>query len=81
MTVDQYKVTVKIIVADLSGGAEIYDKIKTELSGLEIGILINNAGVTSEYPDYFLNIPDDRLWQIINVNMAAVVMVGVTVCV
>ena len=76
--VDQYKVAVKIIVVDFSGGAEIYDKIKTELSGLEIGILINNVGVTYEYPDYFLNISDDRLWQLINVNMASVVMVCVT---
>ena len=80
VTVDQYKVTVKIIVVDFSDGAEIYDKIRTELSGLEIGILINNVGVSYEYPDYFLNIPDNRLWQLINVNMASVVMVGVTVC-
>ena len=81
VTVDQYKVKTKIIVADLSGGAEIYDKIKMELSGLEIGILINNAGVSSGQPDLFLDIPDNRLWQMINVNAAAVVMVGVTVCV
>ena len=75
--VDQYKVTVKIIVVDFSGGAKIYDKIRMELLGLEIGILINNVGVAYEHPDYFLNIPDDRLWQLINVNMASVVMVCV----
>ena len=79
VTVDQYKVTVKIIVVDFSGGAEIYDKIRMELSGLEIGILINNVGVSYDYPDYFLNVPDDRLWQLINVNMASVVMVCVCV--
>jgi len=76
-TVEQYSVTVKIIVVDFGGGADIYDRIKMELSGLEIGILINNVGVSYEYPDYFLNVPDDRLWQLINVNMASVVMVGV----
>ena len=79
VTVDQYKVTVKIIVVDFSGGPEIYDKIKMELSGLEIGILINNVGVSYEYPEYFLNVPDDRLWQLFNVNMASVVMVGMSV--
>ena len=74
-TVDQYNVSVKIIVVDFSGGAEIYDKISKELSGLEVTILINNVGVNYEIPDYFLNVPEDRLWQIINVNVAAVVMV------
>ena len=58
VTVDQYQVTVKIIV-DFSGGAEIYDKIRMELSGLEIGILINNVGVSYKHPDCFLNVPDD----------------------
>ena len=71
--------SVKIIVMDFSGGFEIYDKIRMELSGLEIAILINNVGVSHEIPDYFLNVPEDRLWQMINVNMAAVVMVCVNV--
>ena len=78
VTVDQCKVTVKIIVVDFAGGAEIYEKIRMELSGLEIGILINNVGVGQD-PDYFLNFPDDKFWQLINVNMASVVMVGMTV--
>ena len=76
VTVDQYSVTVKIVVVDFSDAASIYDNIRMELTGLEIGILINNVGVSYEYPDFFLNVPDDKLWQLINVNMASVVMVG-----
>ena len=77
VTVDQYSVTVKIVVVDFSDAASIYDNIRMELTGLEIGILINNVGVSYEYPDFFLNVPDDKLWQLINVNMASVIMVGV----
>ena len=77
VTVDQYAVSVKIVVVDFSDAANIYNKIEAELSGLEIGILINNVGVSYEYPDFFLNVPEDRLWQLINVNMSSVIMVGV----
>ena len=77
VSVDQYSVSVKIVVVDFSDAASIYDNIRMELTGLEIGILINNVGVSYEYPDFFLNVPDDKLWQLINVNMASVVMVGV----
>ena len=77
VTVDQCSVTVKIVVVDFSDAASIYDTIRMELTGLEIGILINNVGVSYEYPDFFFNLPDDKLWQLINVNMASVVMVGV----
>jgi len=76
--VDQYDVMVRIIVVDFSSkGTDIYDGIRTELSGLEIGILINNVGVTYEYPNYFDQVTEDRLWQLINVNMTSAVMVGV----
>ena len=44
---------------------------------MEIGILINNVGVTYEYPNYFDQVTEDRLWQLINVNMTSAVMVGV----
>ena len=78
LPVDQYDVIVRIVVVDFSSrGDDIYDGIRTELSGLEIGILINNVGVTYEYPNYFDQVTEDRLWQLINVNMASAVMVGV----
>ena len=76
MIVEQYDVKVKIISVDFADGPAIYDKIRIELSGFEIGILINNVGITYEFPNYFVDIPDDRLWQLINVNMASTVMVS-----
>ena len=76
---DQYDVMVKIVVVDFAAGPGIYDNIRRQLSGLEIGILINNVGVTYEFPNYFVDVPENRLWQLINVNMASAVMVGVVV--
>ena len=80
VTVDRYDVMVKIITIDFTGGPGIYDNIRMQLSELEIGILINNVGVTYEFPNYFVDIPDGTLWQLINVNMASAVMVGFGVC-
>lgn len=80
VTVDQYDVMVKTVAIDFAAGPAIYDLIRMKLSGLEIGILINNVGVTYEFPNYFLDVSDERLWQLINVNMASVVMVSMSVC-
>jgi len=76
ITVDQSNVAVRIVIADFSQ-TDIYDGISSQLSGMEIGILINNVGVSFEHPDYFLNVSEEKLWQIINVNMTSAVMVGV----
>ena len=75
VTVDQFNVEVRIVIADFSK-TDIYDEISSQLSGMEIGILINNVGVAYDMPDYFLNVPEEKLWQLINVNMTSTVMVG-----
>ncbi|XP_065884381.1 very-long-chain 3-oxoacyl-CoA reductase-like [Dysidea avara] len=71
---DQCNMLVKIVVADFSEGANIYDHIRMELSGLEVGILINNVAACYDYPEYFLEIPSERLQQIVTINTASVVM-------
>ena len=43
---ERYKVKVKTIGLDFTGDSSIYDSIITsEISGLDIGVLINNLGI------------------------------------
>ncbi|XP_066598554.1 inactive hydroxysteroid dehydrogenase-like protein 1 [Prorops nasuta] len=65
------KIEVKIIVADFSKGKDIYEKLKEELKYIPIGILVNNVGVQYSYPMYLGEVPEEELWNIINVNVGA----------
>ncbi|XP_051172871.1 inactive hydroxysteroid dehydrogenase-like protein 1 isoform X2 [Leptopilina boulardi] len=65
------KIQVKIIVADFSKGKEIYGKIKDELKDIPVGILVNNVGRQYDYPMPVGDVPEQDLWDIINVNVGA----------
>ncbi|KAG8233315.1 hypothetical protein J437_LFUL013785 [Ladona fulva] len=53
-----FNVSTKLIAADFTEGPATYQKIEKELYGLEIGVLINNVGMSYPYPEYFNDLPD-----------------------
>ncbi|XP_059168655.1 inactive hydroxysteroid dehydrogenase-like protein 1 [Physella acuta] len=70
------KVKVEYIVADFSSEnqTQLYSNIAEKLSDKQIGLLVNNVGVMYDYPDVLLNISQQKLWQLIYVNIGAATM-------
>lgn len=68
---DKFGVEVKIIPADLSSSDEaVFARIGQGLEGLDIGILVNNAGMSYPHPEYLHLVDDETLTNLINLNVA-----------
>ncbi|XP_028653622.1 inactive hydroxysteroid dehydrogenase-like protein 1 isoform X1 [Erpetoichthys calabaricus] len=68
---ETYGVETTIIEADFSQGKEVCKPIKQAVTSKEIGILVNDIGVSYERPHYFTELSEVRLWDIINRNITA----------
>ncbi|XP_062262367.1 hydroxysteroid (20-beta) dehydrogenase 2 [Platichthys flesus] len=71
----QYGRKTRTIRADFTDGHSIYPAIAEGLQGLEIGILVNNVGMSySDHFACFLDVPDPerKITEVINCNMLSV---------
>ncbi|KAF4378722.1 hypothetical protein F8388_006173 [Cannabis sativa] len=64
-------VEVKTLVVDLAkcSGKQIVEIIDKEIKGLDVGILVNNAGLAYPYPRFFLDVDLELMEDIFKVNM------------
>lgn len=75
----EYGVETKYFAADLAAaGMEPTDKpcwtdLKSALSNVDIGILVNNAGLSYSYPGYFHEVDQATVHNILALNNAALV--------
>jgi len=63
-------VDIKTITYDFNN-VDDYENIEKQLQDLEIGILVNNVGVSYGHPDYFMEYSNDVSDRMININITS----------
>jgi len=67
-------VEVKYVVCDYSNfNDQAKDTVKEAIKGLDIGVLINNVGVSYRYPMYFIELSDDEVTNLMEMNVNSTV--------
>ena len=55
---ERFDVKTKVVDIDFSKDKDAQSRLETETGTLDVGILVNNVGVSYQYPEYFLQIED-----------------------
>jgi 17beta-estradiol 17-dehydrogenase / very-long-chain 3-oxoacyl-CoA reductase len=66
------KVSVRTMAVDFSKASKAtYLEIRSQLSTLDVGILVNNVGVSYEHCEFFHDVPDETIDNLIKINIEA----------
>ncbi|ESN99953.1 hypothetical protein HELRODRAFT_83511, partial [Helobdella robusta] len=66
-------IDMKCLAVDFSLDLSMYKKIGDELKGLDIGVLVNNVGMSHNHPEFLLECNDKDLENMVNINCFSVV--------
>lgn len=67
-----FGVETKCILIDFSQrSSEYLPRFEAEVSDLDIGVLVNNVGLSQQHPNQFINLPIEEIDQIVQVNVAS----------
>jgi len=78
----KYGVETKYYAADLAAaGKEAIDEsswygLKSNISGMDVGVLINNAGMSHDHPEYFHHLDPSEVDTMINFNCTSLAKVA-----
>jgi len=62
-------IEIKTVVVDFTEYQSIYSKLRTELRGIQIGMLVNNVGMATDYRVRFDKIEENEVRSIVNCNV------------
>eukprot|EP01147_Barroeca_monosierra_P010179 gene10179-2338_t len=66
-------VELRIVDVDMSNNAKsVYPIIEAALRDLDIGILVNNVGISYDFPEFFSALDQDRIDKLIRLNILSV---------
>ncbi|EGD78440.1 estradiol 17-beta-dehydrogenase 12 [Salpingoeca rosetta] len=73
LAADKRDIEVKVIVEDMSGEpTEVYPRIAKQLEGLDIGVLVNNVGISYEHPEFFAALDQERIDALVRLNIVSI---------
>lgn len=77
----QFGVKTRVIDVDFTGGREIYDKIGAQLADLDIGVLVNNVGMSYAHPEFLASVTDggDFCMRLMHCNILSVTSMSLLV--